>query len=199
MSPRTEEANARIREEQKGRILEAAKAIFAHKGFSETKMSDIAAAANVSYGLAYHYFANKEAIFSNLLQKALQCTLELILSAQVQPGTPWDRLNWLISQISQGAQEEPEFEMLILQALTSQGVPQEMRQFVLQESRLNHEALKQLIVEGQAAGEVVAGDPDLLTTTFEWCIQGMVISLSYWRYEVTHLPNTDTVLRMLKA
>jgi AcrR family transcriptional regulator len=199
MSPRTEETNARIREEQKERILEAAKSIFAHKGFSETKMSDIAAAANVSYGLTYHYFANKEAIFSSLLQKALQGALALMLRAQVQPGSPWDRLNWLISQIAQGAQEEPEFEMLILQALTSQAVPQEMRQFVLQESRSSHEALKQLIIEGQAAGEVVVGDPDLLTTTFEWCIQGMVFGLSYWHYEATHLPDVDTVLRILKA
>jgi AcrR family transcriptional regulator len=199
MSPRTEETNARIREEQKERILEAAKSTFAHKGFSETKMSDIASAANVSYGLTYHYFTNKEAIFSNLLQKALQGALELMLRAQDQPGTPWDRLNWLISQISKGAQEEPDFEMLVLQALTSHAVPQEMRQFVLQESRLSHEALKRLIVEGQAAGEVVAGDPDLLTTTFEWCIQGMVFGLSYWHYEATHLPDVDTVLRLLKA
>ena len=199
MSPRTEETNTRIREEQKERILEAAKSIFAHKGFSETKMADIAAAANVSYGLTYHYFANKEAIFSNLLQKALQGALALMMRAQGQPGTPWDRLCWLISQISQGALKEPEFEMLILQALTSQAVPQEMRQFVLHESRLSHEALKQLIIEGQASGEVVAGDPDLLTTTFEWCIQGMVFGLSYWRYEATHLPDADTVLRILKA
>jgi AcrR family transcriptional regulator len=199
MSPRTEETNARIREEQKERILEAAKSIFAHKGFSETKMSDIAAAANVSYGLTYHYFANKEAIFSSLLHQALQGALELMLHAQRQPGTPWDRLNWLISQISQGAQEEPEFEMLVLQALTSHAIPQEMRQFVLRESRSTHEALKQLIVEGQATGEVVAGDPDLLTTTFEWCIQGMVFGLSYWRYEATHQPDADTVLRILKA
>lgn len=199
MSPRTEETNARIREEQKERILEAAKSLFAHKGFSETKMSDIATGANVSYGLTYHYFANKEAIFSDLLQQALQGALELMRGAQVQTGTPWDRLNWLISQISRGAREEPEFEMLVLQALTSQAVPKEMRQFVLQESRLSHEALKQLIIEGQAAGEVVAGDPDLLTTTFEWCIQGMVFGLSYWHYEATHLPDAGTVLRILKA
>jgi AcrR family transcriptional regulator len=105
MSPRTEATNARIREEQRERILEAAKAIFAHKGFSETKMSDIASAANVSYGLTYHYFANKEAIFSSLLQVALQGAHKLMLRAQGQPGTPWDRLSWLISQISQGAQE----------------------------------------------------------------------------------------------
>jgi AcrR family transcriptional regulator len=199
MSPRTEETNARIREEQKERILEAAKTIFAHKGFSETKMSDIATAANVSYGLAYHYFVNKEAIFSSLLQKALQGSFELMLRAQAQPGTPWDRLNWLISQMSQGAQEEPEFEMLVLQALTSHAVPQEMRQIVMQESQLSHEALKQLIVEGQAAGEVVTGDPDLLTTAFEWCIQGMVFGLSYWGYEAKRLPDIESVLRMLKA
>ena len=36
MSPRTEETNARIREEQKERILEAPKAIFAHKVFLAT-------------------------------------------------------------------------------------------------------------------------------------------------------------------
>jgi AcrR family transcriptional regulator len=199
MSPRTEESNARIREEQKERILEAAKVIFAHKGYSETKMSDIAAAANISYGLAYHYFANKEAIFTTLLTYALQGALHLMQRAQAQPGTPWDRLSWLISQISEGAQGEPEFEMLILQALTSQAVPQEMRQMVLQESQSTHEALKQLIIEGQVAGEVVAGDPDLLTTTFEWCIQGMVFGLSYWGYEAKRLPNVESILRLLKA
>ncbi len=199
MSPRTEEANQHIREEQRERILEAAKAIFAHKGFSETKMSEIAAAANVSYGLAYHYFANKEAIFTTLLQYALQGVLELMQRARVQPGTPWDRLRWLTSEILLGAQDEPEYEMLVLQVLTNTAVPRETHELVLQESQLTHEALKQLIVEGQAAGEVVAGDPDRLTTTFEWCIQGMVFGISYWGYEPARLPDVESVLRMLKA
>ncbi len=33
MSPRSEETNLRIREEQRERILKAARMIFAHKGF----------------------------------------------------------------------------------------------------------------------------------------------------------------------
>ena len=70
---------------------------------------------------------------------------------------------------------------------------------VLQESQSTHEALKQLIIEGQVAGEVVAGDPDLLTTTFEWCIQGMVFGLSYWGYEAKRLPDVESILRLLKA
>ena len=199
MSPRTEETNARIREEQKERILKAAKSIFAHKGFSETKMSDIASAANVSYGLTYHYFTNKEAIFTSLLQTALQGALELTQYARVQPGTAWDRLRWLTSEILRGAQNEPEFEMLVLQALTNNAVPQETHAMVLQESQLNHEVLKQLIAEGQAAGEVVAGDPNLLTTAFEWCIQGMVFGMSYQKYEPARLPDVENVLRILKA
>ena len=199
MSPRTEETNARIREEQKERILKAAKSIFAHKGFSETKMSDIASAANVSYGLTYHYFTNKEAIFTSLLQTALQGALELTQYARVQPGTAWDRLRWLTSEILRGAQNEPEFEMLVLQALTNNAVPQETHAMVLQESQLNHEVLKHFIAEGQAAGEVVAGDPDLLTTAFEWCIQGMVFGISYQDYETARLPDVENVLRILKA
>ncbi len=199
MSPRTEESNERIREEQKERILKAAMTVFAHNGYSETKMSDIAAAAQVSYGLAYHYFANKEAIFSALIQKALRGALNLMQYARAQPGTPWDRLRWLTSEMLRGAQDEPEYEMVILQALTSSAVPEEARKMVLDEGRAVHEALKLLIIDGQATGEVVAEDPDLLATVFEWCIQGMVFGMSYQGDEPARLPGVETVLRMLKA
>jgi hypothetical protein len=40
--------------------------------------------------------------------------------------------------------------------------PRTEETMVLQESQLSHEVLKQLIIEGQVTGEVVAGDPDLL-------------------------------------
>jgi AcrR family transcriptional regulator len=199
MSPRTEESNERIREEQKERILKAAMNVFAHNGYSETKMSDIAAAAGVSYGLTYHYFANKEAVFIALLQKALKGALNLMQYARVQPGTPWDRLHWLTSEMLRGARDQPEYEMVVLQALTSSAVPEEARKMVLEESRQVHEALKALIIDGQNSGEVVADDPDLLATAFEWCIQGMVFGMSYQDDGSPRLPGVETVLRMLKA
>ena len=133
MSPRTEETNQHIREEQRERILEAAQKIFARKGFTDTKMTDIAAAAKISYGLAYHYFANKEEIFTRLVESALKSSTELLQYARQQPGTPWDRLHWLVTRILEGAQREPEAFMVILQAFTNDTVPREARKIARQQ------------------------------------------------------------------
>jgi len=59
--PRTEDANQRIREEQRTKILEAALSVFARQGTDAT-IADVATAANVSYGLIYRYFVNKVAL-----------------------------------------------------------------------------------------------------------------------------------------
>lgn len=47
-------------EETRERIVDAALRLFREKGFDETTMRDIAAAANVATGAAYYYFRSKE-------------------------------------------------------------------------------------------------------------------------------------------
>ena len=207
MSPRTEESNQRIREEQRERILKAARTIFAHKGFTDTKMTDIAAAAGVSYGLAYHYFKDKEEIFTRLVEWALNGALGLMQQALEMPGTPWDRLHWFLSRSLQGVQEEPEAFMVVLQAFTNDMVPQEAREIAWKQTEASEKAFRQLIVEGQAAGQVVAGNPDQLTTILAWCIQGMALNVGFLnhppssdsKYLSTGLPSADDILRLLKA
>jgi AcrR family transcriptional regulator len=199
MSPRTEETNQHIREEQRERILNAAGTVFARKGFTDTKMTDIAAAAKVSYGLAYHYFANKEEIFTKLVESALKSSIGLMQRARQQPGTAWDRLHWLSTEIIQGAQRRPEAFMVVLQALTNDTVPQEAREIAWQESQVSQDTLKQLIQEGQAAGQVVAGDPDQLVTAFSWCLTGLALDQSFLNHPTPALPSADHILRILKA
>lgn len=48
--------------ETRARILETALALFRKKGFDQTTMRQIAAAADMSLGAAYYYFSSKEAI-----------------------------------------------------------------------------------------------------------------------------------------
>ncbi len=65
------------------RILDSAVRLFAERGFERTTMRDIAAEAGCSLGLAYHYFASKEAIVLGLYAR-----LSSELEAQVQDLAP---------------------------------------------------------------------------------------------------------------
>jgi AcrR family transcriptional regulator len=49
-------------EETRARIYEAAMALFRERGFESATMRDVAAAAGMSLGAAYHYFPSKESI-----------------------------------------------------------------------------------------------------------------------------------------
>src|ERR1044071_9326984 len=49
-------------EDTRGRIYNAALTLFRDRGFDATTMRDVAAAADMSLGAAYHYFPSKEAI-----------------------------------------------------------------------------------------------------------------------------------------
>lgn len=67
------------------RILEAAARVFAEKGYHETRMDDIVAAADSSKGSLYFHFPNKEEIFFALIEtfvSLLEARLQEALSRQ---------------------------------------------------------------------------------------------------------------------
>ncbi len=66
-------------------ILETALGLFASKGYDETTMRDIAAAAECSLGLAYRYFARKEEMVLELYE---QCARELEKEVSRLPAGP---------------------------------------------------------------------------------------------------------------
>ena len=64
------------------KILEAALELFRERGFAEATMRDIAARAGVASGLAYYYFASKDAIVLAFYQRAKDDLAALLDGAQ---------------------------------------------------------------------------------------------------------------------
>lgn len=56
-----------LREERRHQILEAARGVFAHKGYHASSITDILAAANIARGTFYLHFESKRTVFSELL------------------------------------------------------------------------------------------------------------------------------------
>ena len=196
--PRTEEANQRVREEQRAKILDGARKVFARKGLAAT-MADVAAEASVSQGLAYRYFANKEAIFQALFEQIVQTSLAGMPRILEMPGTPGKRLDFLISSAWEGRREHPEFYQLMYQVLSDEAAPDNLRELIGRQGQAYRDVMRQLIVEGQAAGEVAEGDPDQMVIVVLACLDGLS-RLVLWDSERVkkHFPDAGLLLRMLK-
>ncbi len=199
--PRSEEANQRIREERREQILDASILVFARKGLAATKIADIAEASNISQGLIYRYFENKEDIFAVLMERALGSTVLLAQMALQQPGTPLAKLRWLLQQYLPGLWEQPEYALMVTHALTDEAIPEKVREPALEQARLIMETIQQLVIEGQVSGEVAADDPRVLTLMVLACIQGLVRAALYKSLlpQIPGPPDPEIILRMLKA
>jgi AcrR family transcriptional regulator len=196
--PRSKEANQRIREEQRARILDAARKVFARKGIAAT-MADVAAAAEVSQGLAYRYFASKEEIFHVLVEQSVQSGIAEIRRIPKMPGTPMERLAFLVSMAWEGRREYPEIYQLLYQVLDNEAMSGDIRELIGSQSQAYQDVMRQLIVEGQATGEVARGDPDQLMIVVLASLDGLSrLALREPERVKKHFPDTEIILRIFK-
>jgi len=61
----------RRKEARPSEIVAAALHLFAERGFAATRLDDVAAAANISKGTLYLYFANKEELFKAVVRETV--------------------------------------------------------------------------------------------------------------------------------
>jgi len=77
------------------RILDAAVAVFAEKGFFTSRISDIADRANVADGTVYLYFKNKEEILMTAINTAFDAFMRHARTELEKLASPADRLRRL--------------------------------------------------------------------------------------------------------
>jgi len=88
----------RRKEARPEEILDAALQLFTEKGFSATRMMDVAKAAGISKGTLYLYFSNKEAIFKEVVQQRITPQLDKVESLVSEfEGNQADLLKQLIN------------------------------------------------------------------------------------------------------
>jgi AcrR family transcriptional regulator len=184
-----------MRENTRGRILEAASRVFAKKGLGAT-ISDIASEAGVSQGLAYRYFPSKDAIFHTLLRQLLQSS-EVDKFAKYSGESPRELLEHFISETLRLRREHPEFYRFVFQALSDESLPRDIHQMLNNLGQKVRKVLRRLIIEGQATGEVSKGDPDQLVDAILACLEGLSMRMAY--SDPAHkvqLPEAEIILRL---
>jgi len=198
MCPRSEEANAQVKDDRRRQILLSALQVFVRKGFSATKMSDIATDAGISYGLLYHYFQSKNQIYAELVNSAVQASTHGIEQAQSAGTEPVEAIRSLVTSAFR-AVDEQQFAgysfVLWLGAMTSHG-------YTLPDApyrdrfRRPLDQLVGVIEEGQRRGQIAQGDPRELAVTLLSALLGLA-SLKVGGALRT-MPDPDVLMRLFR-
>lgn len=194
--PRNPERDQEHRKERCELILSAAVELFAKKGLSATKISDIAKKSGMSHGLVYNYFRSKEEIYISLIDKGLKSfkkDLEYVIS---QPLNGYEKIVLLLQNINVNHMDEALFHQIFVdQFLASDAVSDELKNTVREVMAAHVELVASIFTEGQASGHFVEGDPKELAYYFLTYVQAMILA------EARGLPfggknGTDHLLRL---
>lgn len=163
------DADAETRE----RILLAAAALFADKGYAATSVREIAEGAKVTKPMLYYYFKNKEDLYVQLLDHANLTFRHLVESALSGPGGVRDRLLAFYSTVYGLFVQHLDVVRLIYSMFY--GPPGAAPHYDFQ--KINdylEEIMRQVLQEGVAAGEL--REDNLEEASF--MLLGMLDSLS---------------------
>ena len=181
------------KEMRQKQIMFKALELFVTKGFSETKISDIAESLDISVGLLFHYYESKEALYKSLVEMGLEAAKR---PEKIEFSTPLEYFTKTIEGLFGAAKEQPwVFQMFVLMSQARRpGIPDDIRQLALSVDQVGFSA--EIIKQGQVQGDIREGDARSLAFAF-WCsVQGIMeqhlITPEY------PLPETEWITAILK-
>jgi AcrR family transcriptional regulator len=188
-----------MRAETIKKILESASTVFAAKGRAAT-MADIAEKAQISQGLAYHYFKSKEEIYATIIKQVAEAGGGPAQRVNQVQGTPSQRLTLLIINMLEASRQNPGISQLMYNALEDETTPADLKAMVQRNGQELQSVIRQLIVDGQATGEVVKDDPDQLLVTLLALVNGLMRRATSLdpKDPKFHFPDARIILRIFK-
>ncbi len=175
----SESTRQELRTQRRMEILQAAAPVFARKGFAGTKITDLMAAAQMSQGLLYRYFTSKDDVFIAIVEAAVQHSIDIARQAEARSGSPLERLRWFVETYLPPQYEHPEYALVVAHALTNEAVPAEVR---VHTSRYLIEfigIIRDLISEGQMAGEIIQRDAEQLAVHLLAALHGLAAGTAF--------------------
>lgn len=137
-------------------LLAAGLEVFSRKGYSATRMDDIARQANVTTGAIYHHFSGKSALYIALLEDSSARANQVVQEIIDGGGTPATTIRHLLIRLFEFAEEDESYRAVVELFLNKTEFSPELAQYneqVLESRRLLVQYFANLIREGIKVGE----------------------------------------------
>jgi AcrR family transcriptional regulator len=160
------------------RILEAARTLFAERGFSSCRVADVARSAGMSAGNVYWLFDSKEAILEAILAEGFGNVEAMTAEVAAAYGPARRKLDLLVDRTLALYDANGPF-VVILGGLMGEGGRELIRSLGLDMAEIAgraHANLRRVFAEARSEGAVAPADPDLLVTLYVGFFNGLLIS-----------------------
>jgi AcrR family transcriptional regulator len=168
--------------ERKQQLLGVAEAMFAAKGYSDTRIADICAEAGVAKGLFYWYFPTKESLFAELV-RTMRLSLRRAQAAAMDPSAD------ALTRIRQGAEASVRFmadHRSYFGLLDVERTDAALASVLQEGSDVYADDVVRLIIEAQGEGLVPDGDPRFYALGVLGAVSSFSHAQRHERLEITN-------------
>ena len=131
-------------EQRRERILDVAARLFAQRGFSETSVSDLASACDISKSLLYHYHSSKEEILYTVMTSHIEALEALLQEIVSQSSDPSEAFEMVIRQFLDCYAGAGDRQKVLLNEL--ENLPVEKRKIIVGKQRKIIEIVQAMVV-----------------------------------------------------
>ena len=202
--PRTRQQNLDIKEQRQRQIMDAALILFSKKGYDNTTINNIATEANISHGLFYHYFNNKDDVLDALLKDETETFTvlhQIFGSGDNSPDVVMEQaLTYIVSGLSNRKDKLFAHQINLLLSIEEQKSLKKMREKVMAKGgKSPFDILNEIISKGQVQGvfrdDVLSYDLTLIYYNF---IKGLVRSKVYRNARPFKVPQVDALMQLIR-
>ena len=103
------------------RILVAARAVFAEKGYSGTRVDEIAKRAGVNKATLYYQIGDKDTLYANVIHQVIGNAAQGIAHAVAKVDHPEEKLKVYINCIAANVDKNPELPSIMMREVAADG------------------------------------------------------------------------------
>ena len=160
------------------RIMRAAEALFAERGFEATSIGEIALRAHVNRALLYYYFEHKEHLYHQLLQEGVERLRATVLAATNTTGSAREAVRTFLQGYLQTTYHNPGLVRIVYREIVGAQRGDEESKALVRQFMQTIAQLEQVLQRGVQSGELVPHD----TNKSVYLLFGMTnvfVTLSY--------------------
>jgi AcrR family transcriptional regulator len=153
-------------------ILASAVLVFAERGFAESEMDSIAAAAGVAKGTLYRYFKNKEELFLAAVDRSFERLTEFVIESIICLDDPVAIVRTSFRAIARFCQKSPDVMALLAE---ERSVFRDRPPRVLLHRNKNRPYFAEIVRRGIEQGVFRDVDPNAVVQTLVYLMQGLIL------------------------